>query len=89
MARAGFSLGYAAPEVVQAAIRDKKTTIKASTALDAWSLGVLAVELFTDRPALVSFKEGKEKVYHRTYYQCLCVNCNTCWVATVRSSALS
>lgn len=62
MARAGFSLGYAAPEVVQAAIRDKKTTIKASTALDAWSLGVLAVELFTGRPALVTFKEGKEKV---------------------------
>ena len=59
-ARMGFSLMYAAPEVVLGVFRERRETCKASTALGAWSVGVLAVELFTGRPAL-RLIEGREK----------------------------
>ena len=61
-ARTGFSLCYAAPEAVRAAVREQVRSIEAATALDSWSLGVLAVELFTGKPALVSFHSGHEQV---------------------------
>jgi eukaryotic-like serine/threonine-protein kinase len=51
-APAGFSLMYAAPEVVQAHFRDKRSTLRATTKLDVWSVGVIAVELFSGRPPL-------------------------------------
>lgn len=47
---------------MRACYREGQDTLVATEALDAWSVGVLAVELFTGRPALVQFLEGKEKV---------------------------
>lgn len=38
-----------------------ETTVVANAAVDAWSLGVLAVELFTNDVAL-DLMQGKEKV---------------------------
>jgi serine/threonine protein kinase len=62
----GFSLMYAAPEVVKAHLRDKRSTVLATTSLDAWSIGVIAVELFSGRPPL-SLLQGQEKVGHFDY----------------------
>ena len=45
----GFSLFYAAPEVLQACVA-KQPGVVATEALDAWSLGVLAIELFIGKP---------------------------------------
>jgi serine/threonine protein kinase len=39
----GFSLMYAAPEVVKAHFQDKRATMQATAALDVWSVGVIAV----------------------------------------------
>ena len=61
-ARTGFTLAYAAPEAVAARYRHGAHTLRATEALDAWSVGVLAVELFTGRPALVQFQDGRENV---------------------------
>jgi serine/threonine protein kinase len=58
--RPGFSLPYAAPEVVQACFRQNARTIVASPAMDCWSIGVVALELFAGQPALNPF-EGREK----------------------------
>jgi eukaryotic-like serine/threonine-protein kinase len=44
-ARTGFSLFYAAPEVLRAYLA-KEDTIEVTEALDAWSLGILAIEMF-------------------------------------------
>lgn len=60
-ARMGFSLMYAAPEVVTAVFKEHRSTMRATTAIDAWSVGILAVELFTAKPAL-RLIEGREKV---------------------------
>ena len=57
----GFSLAYAAPEVVQACYREHQITMQVETSLDMWSLGVIAVELFSGRPALKVF-QGQEQV---------------------------
>lgn len=57
----GFSLTYAAPEVIKAHFRDNLKSIVATEALDAWSVGVLAVELFTGQPPIRKF-EGQKKV---------------------------
>lgn len=45
-ARTGFSLFYAAPEVVTGHYRDRNTTIVATEALDAWAVGILSLEMF-------------------------------------------
>ena len=47
-ARTGFSLFYAAPEAVRSYLRREKGLL-ASEALDAWSLGILAIELLTGK----------------------------------------
>jgi serine/threonine protein kinase len=49
-ARTGFSLYYVAPEALRAYIAGKGDLV-ATEALDAWSLGVLALELFGGKPA--------------------------------------
>ena len=61
-ARTGFTLAYAAPEAVAARYRPPTPPLRATEALDAWAVGVLAVELFTGRPALVQFQDGRENV---------------------------
>ena len=58
----GFTLAYAAPEAVRAVFREDNRPIEVSTALDAWSLGILAIELFTGRPVLLAFHEKREQV---------------------------
>jgi hypothetical protein len=60
-ARMGFSIPYAAPEIVTAVFREHRLTMIANTALDAWSVGILAVELFGGKPAL-RIIEGRDKV---------------------------
>ena len=44
-----FSLTYAPPEVIQG-VRAGRRTITADTAMDAWTLGIVAFELFTNCP---------------------------------------
>jgi serine/threonine protein kinase len=65
VARTGFSLMYAAPEVVMSHFREKSQTLRAAPALDVWSVGVIAVELFSGRPPLQIF-QGQEQVSHLT-----------------------
>ena len=52
-----FTFTYAAPEVITA-ISAGKLDIEASSALDAWSLGVMAFELFTGAPAFKLLTDG-------------------------------
>ena len=56
----GFSLCYAAPEALQAYVAGQGG-VQATEALDAWSLGVLAIELFTAAPVF-SYLQPKEQV---------------------------
>ena len=56
-----FTLAYAAPEVVEA-FTGSCRTIKATPALDAWSLGVMAFELLTGAPAFQLLTSGCERV---------------------------
>jgi serine/threonine protein kinase len=49
VATIGYSLAYAAPEAVQAREAGERAMV-AYEALDAWSLGVLALELFSGKP---------------------------------------
>jgi hypothetical protein len=51
---------YAAPEVIQA-VRASQRTIMATDKLDAWSLGVMAVELLSNQ-APFNLLVGREKV---------------------------
>ena len=55
-----FSLYYAAPEALQAYV-EGQGGVQATEALDAWSLGVLAIELFTANPVF-SYLQSKENV---------------------------
>ena len=59
-ARMGYSLAYAAPEVIHA-VRANSETVVASDKLDAWSLGVMAVELLSNK-APFNLLEGSAKV---------------------------
>ena len=55
----GFTLSYAAPEVI-AAHRDGGKRLVATEALDAWSVGILAVEVFTGQPVFNIFQSKEE-----------------------------
>jgi eukaryotic-like serine/threonine-protein kinase len=70
-AREGFTLMYAAPEVVQAHFREQRSTLQATAALDVWSVGVTAVELFSGRSPL-KLLEGQDKV---GYHEVLRISC--------------
>ena len=54
------SPNYAAPEVIHA-VRANSETVVASDKLDAWSLGVMAVELLSNK-APFNLLEGSAKV---------------------------
>lgn len=56
----GFSLMYAAPEVVRARYREQRSSVVVDPAIDAWSMGVLALELFSSKPALRMI-DGEDK----------------------------
>jgi serine/threonine protein kinase len=58
----GYSLLYAAPEVVRAHVREGAKSFIATCALDSWSLGVLAVELFLGRHAMRMI-DGRDEVF--------------------------
>ena len=59
-ARTGFSLFYAAPEALRAYMAGEGGVV-AAEALDAWSLGVLAIELLTGKPVF-NHMQPKEEV---------------------------
>ena len=56
-----FTLAYASPEVLEA-VRERRTSIEARPAQDAWSLGVTAFELLTGSPAFDLLSHGRGKV---------------------------
>lgn len=53
----GFSLAYATPEILKACFHKQEATITATTELDDWSAGVVAVEMFSGRQALRLFDD--------------------------------
>jgi serine/threonine protein kinase len=59
-ARIGFSVVYAAPEAERAHFREKCSTLQATAPLDVWSVGVIAVELFSGKPPLQLFQPQKQ-----------------------------
>ena len=71
VARAGeqayisYSLRYTAPEVIQALHR-RECTIVPEPSLDAWSLGVMAFELLTGKPAFQPLVDGTQQARSST-----------------------
>ena len=63
-ARTGFSLHYAAPEALMAYMGGE-AGVQAAEALDAWSLGVMAIELLTGKPALDPFRNQEEVLCYK------------------------
>lgn len=59
-----FVLSYAAPEIVQFAEEHpgEAKALEATTAMDSWSMGVVAIELLTGAPALDVESSGVERV---------------------------
>ena len=56
-----FTLAYASPEVVKAH-EVGAACLEATSAIDSWSLGVMAFELLTGAPAFKFLTEGRAKV---------------------------
>ena len=71
-----FTLAYAAPEVFREVLMGSDS-IHTSTALDAWSLGVMAFELLTGAPAFRLITDGRAKV---VLLKTQCLN----WHAVIR-----
>ena len=67
----GFSLFYAAPEVLQAYLGNQ-TGVVAAEAMDAWSLGVLAIELFIGKPAFDRMQPKAQVHQKRRGYYSTC-----------------
>eukprot|EP00892_Ulva_mutabilis_P008922 jgi/Ulvmu1/6401/UM003_0029.1 len=67
VARAGkeasisYSLRYTAPEVIQALHRRERVIVP-EPSLDAWSLGVMAFELLTGKPAFQPLVDGTQQI---------------------------
>ena len=51
----GFSLMHVALAMLRACHTERRWTVQAATALDVWSLGIIAVEMFSCRCALGAF----------------------------------
>jgi serine/threonine protein kinase len=68
MQRLSFTLAYSPPEVVLA-LEHEQELMKATTALDAWALGIMAVELLTRAPAFRIISDGFSTVRQRHYHQ--------------------
>ena len=58
----GFSLFYAAPEALRSYMRGDREA-GATEALDAWSLGVLAIELLTGRTVFDRFRPEEVRMH--------------------------
>lgn len=58
-ARTGFSLYFAAPEALSAYLAEDGGVV-ATHALDAWSMGVLAMELLTGKPVFDKMRPKDE-----------------------------
>lgn len=65
-----FTIPYAAPEVLYAKVHHGDL-IQVSTAADAWSLGVLAVELLAGKAALRTYKSSTRREV-RKLFCCAC-----------------
>jgi eukaryotic-like serine/threonine-protein kinase len=78
-ARTGFSLVYAAPEAVSAHFREKRSTLRATAALDVWSVGVIAVELFSGKPPLQLFQTQEQVRLLTLTHDCLPCDVGHCF----------
>ena len=56
-----FAIAYAAPEAASAA-QLLQHDLRADPALDAWALGVIALELFMDAPVFDRIQTGHSRV---------------------------
>lgn len=61
---------YAAPEVLMAA-QAGEANILATEALDAWSVGILAIQMFSGR---IPFDLNRQRSAVRVLIPCLCQN---------------
>ena len=59
----GFSLFYVAPEALSAYLAGSRSVV-ATEALDAWSLGVLAIELFTGNSVFNHMHSKQDVRFH-------------------------
>lgn len=77
-----FTPSYAAPEIIHAAV-DKRPSVKATAAMDSWSLGVMAFELLTGCTVFDHQEPDMKKVcMSRIAHRCLLT------VGTLRSIRL-
>jgi serine/threonine protein kinase len=78
-ARTGFSLVYAAPEAVRAHFLEKCSSSQATAALDVWSVGVIAVELFSGKPPLQLFQTQDQVSLLMLTHDCLPCDAGRCF----------